>query len=173
VTMLLLAWLPGAAAQASGAYECALQQHAAFLASDVSSSVLGAPLSTFVQEQMAACYAALCDWQGLAQLVRSQQQQQRAGRCCCCCCCAMAAALVPGRCGGRAGAAAVAADNTRGRCTAAAGAVSVRCISAGHAAGLRGAWCILSRRGNLQRHRVCRQCWDTAAAGGPPDTHVT
>jgi hypothetical protein len=70
-TQLLLAWMRGAAAQAEGQYEAALQLHAAYLQSEACSIPLGQCLRRFVVEQMAACYAAVGDWQGLAGLTSS------------------------------------------------------------------------------------------------------
>lgn len=69
-TQLLLAWLPAAAAEAESRYESALQLYDAFLQSPVSSADVGVCLAGFVLEHMAACYAALGDWQGLTKLSR-------------------------------------------------------------------------------------------------------
>jgi hypothetical protein len=79
-SMLLLSWLPAAAAQAAGRYEDALQLYGSFLASEACSTGLGGATKPWVQEQMAACYAALADWQGLTDLcnaVRGFGQQQQ------------------------------------------------------------------------------------------------
>jgi hypothetical protein len=79
-SMLLLSWLPGAAAQAAGRYEDALQLYGSFLASEACRTGLGEATKPWIQEQMAACYAALADWQGLGNLcitVRSPWQQQQ------------------------------------------------------------------------------------------------
>lgn len=80
-TMMLLTWLQGAAAQAEGRYEAAMQLHAAFLASEACAVPLGACLRGFVVEQLATCYEAVGDWQGLAGLSSiggaSRQQQQQ------------------------------------------------------------------------------------------------
>jgi hypothetical protein len=98
---LLLSWLPAAVAQAEGCYEAALQQYRQYnsvlVAAGLPSTQLGQPLQEFVLGQMAACYAALWDWKGLATLnsgataseghskghfKQQQQQQQQQRRCC-------------------------------------------------------------------------------------------
>jgi hypothetical protein len=73
-TQVLLAWMCAAAAQAEGRYEEALQLHAAFLQSDACSIPLGSCLRGFVVEQMAACYAAVGNWQGLTGLSSSSRR---------------------------------------------------------------------------------------------------
>jgi hypothetical protein len=78
-TLLLLSWMRGAAAQAEGQYELALQLHAAYVQSEAASIPLGQCLSGFVVEQMAACYAAVGDWQGLTGLTASSSSSSRQG----------------------------------------------------------------------------------------------
>jgi hypothetical protein len=77
-TQVLLAWMHAAAAQAEGRYEEALQMHAAFLQSAACSIPLGSCLRVFVVGQMAACYAAVGDWQGLAGLTSSSSSKRGA-----------------------------------------------------------------------------------------------
>lgn len=67
-TMLLLTWLSGAAAQADGRLEAAVGLYQDFLQSQACQVPIGACLQGFIVEQMAACYAAAGDWQGLAKL---------------------------------------------------------------------------------------------------------
>eukprot|EP00775_Hariotina_reticulata_P008457 gene8457-8641_t len=93
---LFLSWLSAAAAHAEGCYEAALQQYRQYnsvvAAAGLPSTPLGQPLQEFVLGQMAACYAALGDWKGLATVdngssasdghfrslaTKQQQQQQR------------------------------------------------------------------------------------------------
>lgn len=75
-SMLLLSWLPAAAAQAAGRYEEALLHYRSFVSSEAASTGLGAACRAWLQEQMAACYAAIADWEGLVQLSTAQRQQQ-------------------------------------------------------------------------------------------------
>lgn len=72
-SMLLLSWLPAAAAQAAGRYEEALTLYRSFLASEVCNTSVGSALRPWIYDQIAACYAAVADWQGLAQLCTAQQ----------------------------------------------------------------------------------------------------
>jgi len=86
-SMLLLSWLPAAAAQAAGRYEEALTLYRSFLASEACNTSVGSALRPWVYDQLAACYAAVADWQGLAQLCSTQQgpaglpQQQQQQQC--------------------------------------------------------------------------------------------
>jgi hypothetical protein len=75
-SMLLLSWLPAAAAHAAGRYEDALRHYGSFLASEACSTGLGAAVKPWVHEQVAACYAALADWTALAELCDMHKQQE-------------------------------------------------------------------------------------------------